>query len=53
MKNTISKEWKQLKQELSDNIEKVKENGSVDKDTLDLMLNMLEGSKLKLRKKED
>ena len=52
MKNLISTEWKKYKEELNTNIEKTVERDNVDKDTLKLMLNMLEHSKIKVRNKK-
>ena len=50
MKNIISKEWKQLKVELEESLEEAKEKGDVDKETIELMQEMLKNSKLKNRR---
>ncbi len=50
MENPVTKEWKKYKGELHENIEKTIERDNADKETLKLMLNMLEHSKFKINK---
>ena len=48
----ISKEWQEFKDEFSSNIEKVKESKKVEEEILNLMLNMLKNSRIKVRSSE-
>jgi hypothetical protein len=48
----ISKEWQEFKDEFSSNIEKVKESKRIEEETLNLMLNMLKNSRIKVRSSE-
>lgn len=50
MQKAVSKEWKSYKAKLKENIEKAIERNNVDKETLEMMLGMLEHSKLKPRR---
>lgn len=47
MNDIISEEWKRYKEELSVAIKETIERDNVEKETLYIMLNMLESSKLK------
>jgi len=50
MEKEILREWKDFKNELKINIEKAIEYGNVDKATLEIMLKILEHTKLKNRR---
>lgn len=48
MDNSISKEWRRFSSNLKKNIKETKERKQTDEDLLDLMLHMLENSRLKI-----
>ena len=50
MNSEISEEWERFKKEIHKTIEDTIERGNVEKETLLIMLNMLERSKLKPNK---
>ena len=53
MKNKmVAVEWRRIKEELKENIDKTIERGVVDTETLKIMMNILDNSKLKLIEKE-
>jgi hypothetical protein len=52
MKNLMSREWKHLKSELVENINKTMESENVDREVLEMMLDILENSKFKVKEKE-
>jgi len=51
MEKVIAKEWARMKKELTENIQETIESGNSDNATLEMMLSMLENSKLKNRRK--
>lgn len=53
MKNIIAKEWHKYRDEIEASIQEVIDNGSPDKETLELMLQMLKNSKLKNRRQKN
>lgn len=53
MDNNLGKDWKNLKEELKGNLDKTIERGIADIETLDLMIKILENSKLKVTKKDN
>lgn len=48
--DTILKEWKEFKFELADSIEQTIKEGEVEKDVLEVMLNLLTNVKVKINK---
>jgi len=48
MSNTME-EWRNFKEELGNNIRLTKEQGAVNREVLDIMLDLLEESKVKIK----